>query len=318
MVATKRNYWNEPWMPDVPMDMLTSLSLTRDHWIAIARTASWQATRMNLNTFARHGVFEHDATTDLVAAKLRDPALIARARVFPYQLMVAFANAGPEVPLAVKNALQDAMEIAISNLPSIRGGVWVLPDVSGSMHSPVTGVRVGSTTAVRCVDVAALVAAAMLRRSAPAGVVPFESKAIEVELNPRDSVMTNARILASLPAGGTNCSAALAHLNDRKAEGELVIYVSDSESWVDSPRYGVFGGGATQTMREWARFKDRNPKARMVCLDIQPNKTTQATERDDILNIGGFSDSVFGVIAEFAAGRLTPDHWTGVIDQVTL
>ena len=48
---------------------------------------------MNLNTFARHGVVEHDATTDLVAAKLRDPALIARARVFPYQLMVAFANA---------------------------------------------------------------------------------------------------------------------------------------------------------------------------------------------------------------------------------
>jgi 60 kDa SS-A/Ro ribonucleoprotein len=318
MVAKQRNDWNETWMPDVPMDMLTSLSLNRDHWIAIARKAPWQATRMNLNTFARHGVFEHEETTNLIAAKLRDPGLIAKARVFPYQLMVAFMKTGTEVPLIVKNALQDAMEIAISNLPAISGGVWVLPDISGSMQSPVTGVRQGSTTAVRCVDVAALVAAAMLRRSVPAGVVPFESKAIEVELNPRDSVMTNARILASLPAGGTNCSAALEHLNRRKAKGDLVIYVSDNESWIDSARHGMFGGGATQTMREWSRYKERNPGARMVCLDIQPNSTTQATDREDILNIGGFSDSVFGVIGEFAMGRLTPAHWTGMIDAVTL
>ena len=53
-----------------------------------------------------------------------------------------------------------------------------------------------------------------------------------------------------------------------------------------------------------AEFRQRNPKARLVCLDIQPNRTTQAAEREDILNIGGFSDQVFEVISAFASGEL--------------
>ncbi|MFN7931183.1 MAG: RNA-binding protein, partial [Blastocatellia bacterium] len=77
-----------------------------------------------------------------------------------------------------------------------------------------------------------------------------------------------------------------------------------------------FGGSATQTMKEWGVFKSRNANARMVCIDIQPYGTTQAKERADVLNIGGFSDQVFEVIAEFAAGRLNAEHWIGVIESV--
>ena len=65
----------------------------------------------------------------------------------------------------VRDALQDAMEIAIENVPEIDGKVYVFPDVSGSMHSPVTGYRKGATSAVRCIDVAALVAAASCGRT---------------------------------------------------------------------------------------------------------------------------------------------------------
>ena len=43
--------------PNVPFQMLTSLSLGAKDWAGIARRAPWQMTRMNLNTFARHGVF---------------------------------------------------------------------------------------------------------------------------------------------------------------------------------------------------------------------------------------------------------------------
>jgi 60 kDa SS-A/Ro ribonucleoprotein len=44
----------------------------------------------------------------------------------------------------------------------------------------------------------------------------------------------------------------------------------------------------------------------------------QASEREDILNVGGFSDQVFDVISEFAGGELNANHWIGVIDSVTL
>mgnify|MGYP001458123318 CR=1 FL=1 len=305
-------------VPDVPFQMLTALKLTTEQWTGIARNAPWQMTRMNLNTFARHGVFGVNGMTGLIAARLRDPEAIRKARVFPYQLMSAYVSAGESVPREVREALQDAMEIAIQNVPRVRGKVFVFPDVSGSMHSPVTGLRAGSTTAVRCVDVAALIASAVLRKNPDAEVIPFESNVVKVQLNPRDSVMTNAAKLASLPCGGTNCSAPLAWLNARKAAGDLVIYVSDNESWLDAPQYGGHGGGRTATMNEWAAFKRRNPQARMVCLDIQPYATSQAVERDDIVNIGGFSDQVFETIAEFAAGRLNASHWVGLIEAVEL
>src|SRR5690606_16597153 len=131
------------------------------------------------------------------------------ARVFPYQLMVAYMNASGDVPIEIREALQDAMEIAISNVPHVKGKVYVCPDVSGSMHSPVTGVRAGATTKVRCIDVAALVAAAILRRNPQAEVIPFESEVVNCRLNPRDTVLTNAQKLSSLRCGGTNCSAPL-------------------------------------------------------------------------------------------------------------
>ena len=315
---------NEPGqkgdIPDVPFQMLTALELGTAEWTAIARQAPWQMTRMNLNTFARHGVFGQPGMPELIAGRLRDPQKIAKARVFPYQLMVAYtmAVANAAIPQVVCNALQDAMEIATANVPEFAGKVYVFPDISGSMHSPVTGYRAGATTAVRCIDIAALVAATVLRKNPDAEVIPFESKVIEVRLNPRDSVMTNAEKLAKLPCGGTNCSAPLEFLNQRRAKGDLVIYVSDNESWIDAPHYGRFGGSATQTMKEWAQFQLRNPKARMVCIDIQPYGTVQAKERDDILNIGGFSDQVFEVISEFARGELNTDHWIGVIESVAL
>lgn len=305
-------------LPDVPFQMLTALELGTPEWTAIARHAPWQMTRMNLNTFARHGVFDQPGLPALIANRLRDAKAIAKARVLPYQLLAAFTMTDEKIPGVIREALQDAMEIAISNVPEIAGKVYVFPDISGSMHSPATGYRKGATSKVRCIDIAALVAAAVLRRNPNAEVIPFESDVVKVKLNPRDSVMTNAEKLAKLPCGGTNCSAPLRELNRRKAAGDLVIYVSDNESWIDSPRYGTFGGGRTETMNQWAQFKARNPPARMVCLDIQPNATTQATERADILNIGGFSDQVFDVITEFAAGRLNAAHWVGVIEAVSI
>ena len=54
------------------------------------------------------------------------------------------------------------------------------------------------------------------------------------------------------------------------------------------------------------RRSSRPPGARLVCIDIQPHATTQAAERADILNVGGFSDAVFEMIANFAEGAWAP------------
>jgi len=301
-------------VPDVPFMKLTAVDLSDLAWKKIAERASWQTTRMNLNTFARHGVFADAALVERIAARLRDPKAIRKARAFPYQLMVAYTTADAAIPGAIPEALQDAMEVAIANVPCFAGKVYVCPDVSGLMSSAITGYRKGATSAVRAIDVAALVAAAVVRKNPSAAVLPFEQDVVPLALNPRDSVITNAAKLAAIGGGGTNCSAPLAQLNERKAKGDLVIFVSDNEAWIDAGH-----GRGTATMAEWQRFKARNPAAKLVCIDLQPYATTQAQERADILNIGGgFSDAVFDVIARFAQGSLNADHWVGEIEAVSL
>ncbi len=304
-------------VPNVPFQMLTALPISTKEWTQIARNAAWQMTRMNLNTFQRHGVFRDAEMVEMIANRLRDREAIRRAKVFPYQLLTAYkmAEANTEIPRQICEALQDAMEIAIENVPEINGKVYVFPDVSGSMSSAVTGFRKGATSTVRCIDVAALVAAAILRKNPTAEVLPFENSVVKVQLNPRDSVMTNAQKLAAIGGGGTNCSAPLYALNQKKARGDLIIYVSDNESWMDSTRAWNRG---TVTMRQWNDFASRNPGAKLACIDIQPNAHTQARERADILNIGGFSDQVFTLVSEFAAGNLTAEHWVGVIEKVEI
>jgi 60 kDa SS-A/Ro ribonucleoprotein len=98
---------------------------------------------------------------------------------------------------------------------------------------------------------------------------------------PKGALITAVRRGAGLGGGG---SAPLALLNKERAKVELVILVSENESWVDATRRG----------------------------------TTQAAERNDIMDVGGFSDAVFAVMASFAEGKTGPEHWVGEIEKVSL
>jgi 60 kDa SS-A/Ro ribonucleoprotein len=310
-------------VPDVPFLMLTSAPLSTEQWMSIARHASWQTLRMNLNTFWRHGVFTSHELVRFVANKLRDEREIARARVFPYQLLVAYRNTA-NVPVEISNALQDAMELATKNVPVIDGDLAVFPDVSGSMSSPVTGARGSATTKVECRHVAALVAATLLRRNPGARVVPFKDDVVSLRLNPRDSIATIADQIAKCGSGGTNCSAPLRVLNAERAKADLIVYVSDNESWMDTranfQRTSYAAGHSsspTQMMVEWEAFRSRSPQAKLACIDLAPNGSRQAPTRADVLNVGGFSDEVFTVLAEFRKAS-TGHHWVEKVESIAL
>jgi 60 kDa SS-A/Ro ribonucleoprotein len=308
--AFKRDPQGE--LPELPFLYFTSLPLTTEHWKTVARKASWQTLRMNLNHFGRHGVFDDEALVRELAAKLREPAAIAKARVFPYQLLMAY-RAGADLPAAIREALHDAMEVATRQVPVVAGRLAIAVDVSGSMGAPITGYRRGSTSAVRCVDVAALIAATMLRANPDARVLPFDTEVRKLRLEPRDSVMTQASQLAALCGGGTAVSKPLAKLNAERARVDLLVLVSDNESWRDTR-----GGGPTETMRQWALIKARCPQARLVCIDLQPVATSQTVERDDVLHVGGFSDAVFDLLAVFAAQGAGATRWVERIASIEL
>ena len=227
-------------------------------------------------------------------------------------MLVAYTHAGREVPSVIKEALQDALEISLGNVPELAGQTWILVDISGSMSSPITGIRRGSTSAIRCIDVAGLIAAALARRNQSAGVVAFNTEAHQVELNPRDSVVSNTGKMATLLGGGTAISSALELLNREHAAGDTLILVSDNQSWGDTTH------GATATMKAWETFRGRNPQARLACIDLQPYGTVQVAPRSNVLHVGGFSDAVFDLLASFAAGQMESGFWEKEIEAISL
>lgn len=305
-------------LPEVPFELLTGEQLSLTGWKMLAEQATWNQTRQALNTFHRHDVFKDTGMVKLIADKLRDPEQVRKWKAFPYQLMMTFVNISPEIPREIAKALENAMEVATENIPVLDGDVYICPDVSGSMGSPVSGDRVGKSgkptppSKVRCIDVAALVAASVLRTNPHAVVLPFDGKVRDdVKLNPKSSVLTNAQILAKVPGGSTACSAPLKRINDQKGNINSILYVSDYESWRDG--YDGYGhlGTATTMSAEWNKARNRCPNAKLICIDVTPNDTTQVNNRGDSLNVGGFSDDVFKVVSNFISG--SGQQW---VDQI--
>jgi 60 kDa SS-A/Ro ribonucleoprotein len=309
-------------LDNVRWDLLSDAAKGPKVWAALARKMGPQALRMNLNTLLRHDVF-HVASSlrdedvslgetdlrdmvDYVADRIADESEIRRSKQFPYQYFAAYLNADDNVPQKIKTALHKAAEIACGNVPELPGPVVIGLDTSGSMSSAVTGNRGrGATSKMRCIDVAALFAAAILRRNPDSVVIPFDTSAYDAKMDPNDSILSIAERLAKYGGGGTDCSLPLVAANQKHAKRKFagIVLVSDNESWVGTGRHG-----STGVMTAWEAFvanqrklagKEANPK--LVCIDLQPYQTVQACERADIMNIGGFSDSVFNVISAFLA-----------------
>lgn len=310
-------------LENVRWDLLSDAAKGPKVWAALARKMGPQALRMNLNTLLRHDVFNGEQLSstdhadrqepsgpsrfnmvDYVADRIADESGIRRSKQFPYQYFAAYLNADDDVPQKIKTALHKAAEIACGNVPELPGPVVIGLDTSGSMSSAITGNRGrGATSKMRCIDVAALFAAAILRRNPDCVVIPFDTSAYDAKIDPNDSILSIAERLAKYGGGGTNCSLPLVAANQKYANRKFagVVLVSDNESWVGTGRHG-----STGVMTAWEAFianqrklagKETRPK--LVNIDLQPYQTVQACERTDILNIGGFSDSVFNVISAF-------------------
>jgi len=316
--------------PKVDFRQLTGLPLTREQWAQIAHDAGWHMARMNINTFKRHGVFDIKGMDKVIASKLADEGAIKNAKVFPYQLLIAYLSVSDDVPHVVREALQDAMEIATNNIPSYGDGSALLVDNSGSMTCAATGHRGSATSKVTNQMVAGLIAASVVRTNKDGKVVLFADSAQEARFNPRDSIMTNAKKFGT-GGGGTNISSAFHLLNRQNHKGNLVFLISDMETWAESgcrydyASYGYgwarsSGANGTGAQQEWNIFKSRNPGAKLVAINLDDNNgysQFKDKDRSDILTIGGFSDSMWDVINNFVTDA-SPEKWLREIEAINL
>jgi len=306
--------------PDVDFRLLTGCPLSTKQWKQIAMDACErkrvQMVIGNLNTFVRHNALDDEVARAIREMLEDEDAIVGTpsrpSRLFPYKIWTAYHFA-KDVPTKVKMGLARALDLSLSNLPEFDGQIVVAPDISGSMSSPVTGNRGTATTKVQCRHMAALVSCVFLKKNPDNTVImPFADRLfLEVGklFDPLDTVATNVERINRLPGGGTDVSLPLVEINRRGMQPDLVVYLSDMQSWIETAsgrdRYSGWGwgGGTTVAKKEWEALKRRNKRAKAVWINLQPSGTVQVPNRPDALNIGGFSDSVFQAMSSFMRAK---------------
>jgi hypothetical protein len=121
-------------------------------WEAVIPSMGYMALLRNLRNFDETGV--SDDVADQIIAKLTDPEEVARSRQLPFRFFSAYLNAPS---LRWGHALDKALTLATSNVPTFKGRTLVLVDTSASMTSS----RISGKSTVSPAQAAALFGVAL-------------------------------------------------------------------------------------------------------------------------------------------------------------
>lgn len=211
----------------------------------------------------------NEACTQLVNAES-----IKKSLVLPFRYMTAIEEIEKVAKItgsrAVIIALNQALEISISNVPTFEGRTLIALDVSGSMQ--------GKPAAI-----GALFAAVLAKSNNSADLLTFDTSARYVAINPLDTVATIQRSI-TFTGGGTNFHSIFNAIE--AIPYDRIILLSDMQAWVgyDTPKIS------------FSNYKKASGvKTKVYSFDLQGYGTLQFPE-DDVFALAGFSEKIFDVM----------------------
>jgi hypothetical protein len=163
-------------------------------WEALIPSMGYMALLRNLRNFDEAGVSNTAAA--LVCAKLADPEEVAKSRQLPLRFMSAYRE--------VKNvrwhfALEQALNLALQNIPELEGKTLILLDCSSSMDAG----RISEKSDVTYRQAASIFAAALALRSAEPKLVSYANEGFEVSVPKGGSILPLAKVAGEATTGGT-------------------------------------------------------------------------------------------------------------------
>ncbi|MEU1310574.1 TROVE domain-containing protein [Streptomyces cinnamoneus] len=166
-------------------------------WEAVIPSMGAMALVRNLRNFDEAGV--RDEVAQQAAARMADPAEVARSRQFPFRYLSAYQHA-PSLRWAYP--LEQALGHSLTNVPALRGRTLILVDRSGSMWSPLS-----DRSRLNRADAAAIFGTAVALRAADADLVEFGTTSAPVAHRKGESVLKVLERFGNL--GGTDTTEAV-------------------------------------------------------------------------------------------------------------
>ncbi|MCB0520113.1 MAG: TROVE domain-containing protein [Lewinellaceae bacterium] len=223
---------------------------------------------------------------------LTNKRLIEKSLVLPFRFTTAMeaiqaADIVDKRPLM--QALNRAIDLALSNVPHLAGRTLVVLDDSGSMMGKP--IKIGALFA------------SVLYRSNDADLMRFSDDASYVAQNPDNPVMTIAEYLEkNARSGGTNFNAIFQRANQRY---DRIVILSDMQGWVS-------GGAPTAAFAAYKAKFGADPF--VYSFDLQGYGSLQFPEQK-VFALAGFSEKAFELMALLESD---PQALVGAIEQVAL
>ena len=189
-------------------------------WEAMIPNMGYMALLRNLRGFDEAGV--SNAVAQAVANKLIDPDQVARSRQLPFRFLSAFR--ATQNNLRWGHALEQALNLSLSNVPEFPGRTLVLVDQSPSMF-PGYYFSTKNSSDISLADQAKIFGTALAMRSASADLICYGDTSELVKFSKAESVL---KILDRFrQIGGTNTGGALSRWY---AKHDRVVIVTDEQT----------------------------------------------------------------------------------------
>ncbi|HJQ47372.1 MAG TPA: TROVE domain-containing protein [Amycolatopsis sp.] len=183
-------------------------------WESVIPSMGVMALVRNLRNFDQAGV--SDKVAAQVAARISDPAEVARSRQFPFRYLAAYQHAPS---LRWSYPLEQALGHSLANVPALRGRTLVLVDRSGSMWGPLS-----DRSELNRADAAAIFGTALALRAQHADLVEFGTTSRRLSFDEGESVLKILGRFGNL--GGTDTTSAIrAHYRGQ----DRVLIVTDEQ-----------------------------------------------------------------------------------------
>lgn len=236
-----------------------------------------------------------------VVAKLKDPELIAKSRIHPFQVLNAlvtyqsgksFRGTGTWLPKAQYiDALDAAFYLAFKNVVPSGKRTMLALDVSSSMGwYNISGMNL---TPAKASAALALVTAAT---EEDYQIMAFSHTLVPTTISPRQRLDDVARELERITMGGTDCALPMLYALEKGLKIDTFVIYTDSET----------RAGKIHPHQALKQYRDAmGIDARLVVVGMTSTGFTIADPTDSgMLDIAGFDSAAPGLISDFSAGRV--------------
>lgn len=251
-----------------------SANPTKETWENLIKEdkLGYMALIRNMNNYVKYSISAE--SMKLVCDRITDPERIKKSRQLPFRFYTAYKNVTGNRKFS--DAISEAMDIAVSNVPEFEGKTLIAIDCSGSMQGDP-------------IEKAAIFGATLLKANSGADVILYDTSVEEFTGSSRTPVVDLAdRIISDANGGGTNTSLVFQYAMDKKYD--RIIILSDNESW--------YGWNTQEAYNAYKKISDPF----VYAIDIE-GYGTKDVEGGKVFHLCGWSDRLLDFIGQAEKGE---------------